>query len=400
MPYRDSKLTRLLKESLGGNTKTLMLACVTPSYMHYEETLNTLKYAARARKIQNPAKRNVKSDNKSIAKVKKLIKELKNEVFSLKTQIREAQDTDISAVESTAIVSNNRRNSCVIPVNYDFNSEDLIELIGCSKAIGKKKSKIKTLKKFLKFEFVQLQQYFMSQKDKYDSSDKHYEELQGYFEELLLTLRDKVRLTNNCKEIQFAQQELKQKGISEDGYINFKELFQQNKTSLSSTQKVTDNLIKKIQSKLGVMGLKDTAFKENIDNNYEYFQHRELEMQKENIDIKVENLELRKYLAEVRNKYSDDSEVQQLKQQKSEMRKEKQAAEKIVNNVQKQIFLKNKEILQARKKASSHINNLVVYFQGQIITQVKFSSFLSNFIYFRCSLKYQRWKRLKSEAIS
>lgn len=80
VPYRDSKLTRLLKDSLGGNTKTLMLACVTPSYQHYEETLNTLKYAARARRIKNPAKRNVKDGNSSLAKVKKVIKELKMEV--------------------------------------------------------------------------------------------------------------------------------------------------------------------------------------------------------------------------------------------------------------------------------------------------------------------------------
>lgn len=51
VPYRDSKLTRLLKDSLGGNTKTLMIACISPSCLAFEETLNTLKYANRARKI-------------------------------------------------------------------------------------------------------------------------------------------------------------------------------------------------------------------------------------------------------------------------------------------------------------------------------------------------------------
>ena len=45
VPYRDSKLTRLLKDSLGGNAKTVMIACITSSYLYYEETLNTLKYA-------------------------------------------------------------------------------------------------------------------------------------------------------------------------------------------------------------------------------------------------------------------------------------------------------------------------------------------------------------------
>lgn len=45
VPYRDSKLTRLLKESLGGNAKTLLIACVTPAFKFVEETINTLKYA-------------------------------------------------------------------------------------------------------------------------------------------------------------------------------------------------------------------------------------------------------------------------------------------------------------------------------------------------------------------
>jgi hypothetical protein len=53
VPYRDSKLTRLLQDSLGGNSQTLMLACVSPADSNFMETLNTLKYANRARNIKN-----------------------------------------------------------------------------------------------------------------------------------------------------------------------------------------------------------------------------------------------------------------------------------------------------------------------------------------------------------
>ena len=60
VPYRDSKLTRLLKDSLGGNTKTLMIACVSPCFLAYEETVNTLKYASRARNIKKKVIRNTK----------------------------------------------------------------------------------------------------------------------------------------------------------------------------------------------------------------------------------------------------------------------------------------------------------------------------------------------------
>ena len=58
IPYRDSKLTRLLQDSLGGNTKTLMIASVSPADDNYDETLTTLRYAARARNIKNTPKVN------------------------------------------------------------------------------------------------------------------------------------------------------------------------------------------------------------------------------------------------------------------------------------------------------------------------------------------------------
>ncbi|CAG8558581.1 15910_t:CDS:2, partial [Racocetra fulgida] len=55
IPYRDSKLTRLLQDSLGGNAQTLMIACVSPAEYNIAETVNTLKYANRARNIKNVA---------------------------------------------------------------------------------------------------------------------------------------------------------------------------------------------------------------------------------------------------------------------------------------------------------------------------------------------------------
>ena len=52
VPYRDSKLTRLLKDSIGGNCRTVMIAAVSPSSLTYEDTYNTLKYADRAKEIK------------------------------------------------------------------------------------------------------------------------------------------------------------------------------------------------------------------------------------------------------------------------------------------------------------------------------------------------------------
>ena len=59
VPYRDSKLTRLLQDSLGGNTKTVMIAAISPADYNYEETLTTLRYASRAKNIKNKPRVNM-----------------------------------------------------------------------------------------------------------------------------------------------------------------------------------------------------------------------------------------------------------------------------------------------------------------------------------------------------
>ncbi|GCB60673.1 hypothetical protein scyTo_0012783 [Scyliorhinus torazame] len=62
IPYRDSKITRILKDSLGGNAKTLMIACISPSSFNFDENLNSLNYAKRAQNIRNRAVINCKKE--------------------------------------------------------------------------------------------------------------------------------------------------------------------------------------------------------------------------------------------------------------------------------------------------------------------------------------------------
>jgi kinesin family protein 4/21/27 len=87
--YRDSKLTRLLQDSLGGNAITYMIACVTPAEFHLSETLNTVQYAQRARAIQSRPRMNQVSDNEGDKQA--LIDRLKVEVAFLRDQIRSSE---------------------------------------------------------------------------------------------------------------------------------------------------------------------------------------------------------------------------------------------------------------------------------------------------------------------
>ncbi|TFK54668.1 kinesin-domain-containing protein [Heliocybe sulcata] len=85
IPYRDSKLTRLLQDSLGGNAHTLMIACVSPAEWNAGETVNTLKYANRARNIKNRVTLNEKEEGwddvewlqTTVARLRKELKTIK-----------------------------------------------------------------------------------------------------------------------------------------------------------------------------------------------------------------------------------------------------------------------------------------------------------------------------------
>jgi len=72
-PYRDSKLTRMLQDSLGGNSKTIMIAAIGPADYNYEETLSTLRYASRAKSIKNAPKIN---ENPKDAKLRQMQDEI------------------------------------------------------------------------------------------------------------------------------------------------------------------------------------------------------------------------------------------------------------------------------------------------------------------------------------
>lgn len=85
--FRDSKLTRLLKDSLGGNCKTVMIANVSPSSISYEDTYNTLKYAARANKIQLSIKKNIVDGDMRLSQYVKINEELKKKVKELEAKL-------------------------------------------------------------------------------------------------------------------------------------------------------------------------------------------------------------------------------------------------------------------------------------------------------------------------
>jgi len=112
IPYRDSKLTRLLQDSLGGNSKTVMVACISPADSNVDESINTLRYASRTRNIQNAAVRNVVATGLSVAEASALRQEnqrLQEQLTLAQAQVAKHKQQQ----EQQQIMSESTSNSCV-----------------------------------------------------------------------------------------------------------------------------------------------------------------------------------------------------------------------------------------------------------------------------------------------
>lgn len=126
IPYRDSKLTRLLQESLGGNYKTTLLVCCSPHPRNVEDTLNTLKFAQRAKTIKNKARVNIK---KSVEEYIKMIEELKIQLAKTKDEAnywkKRAGVHDQFTHRSSLLTEKSLKGLCV----PEITSDDMLESI-------------------------------------------------------------------------------------------------------------------------------------------------------------------------------------------------------------------------------------------------------------------------------
>ncbi|XP_020708233.2 kinesin-like protein KIF19 isoform X2 [Athalia rosae] len=97
--YRDSKLTRLLKEALSGNCRTVMIAHVSPSSTHRDESKNTLVYADRANSISNKVERNVLDVSYHVSQYRNIISDLKNEISRLRNKMQDDRPRSNEALD-------------------------------------------------------------------------------------------------------------------------------------------------------------------------------------------------------------------------------------------------------------------------------------------------------------
>ncbi|XP_038881855.1 kinesin-like protein KIN-8B isoform X1 [Benincasa hispida] len=91
VPYRNSKLTRILKDGLSGNSQTVMIATISPADIQYHHTVNTLKYADRAKEIKTHVQKNIGAVDSHVSDYQRMIDSLQTEVCQLKKKLAEKE---------------------------------------------------------------------------------------------------------------------------------------------------------------------------------------------------------------------------------------------------------------------------------------------------------------------
>ena len=145
VPYRNSKLTRLLKFSLGGNCKTVMIVCVAPTSNHFDDTHNTLVYAERATKIKTKVvTRNVVNVDRHVGRYVEAINRLNLEIAELKEKLagRRGSEQEIQARKKAEMRAEVERARTDIRTKVEQTKSSIVDGAICSGKMSIAKCKL------------------------------------------------------------------------------------------------------------------------------------------------------------------------------------------------------------------------------------------------------------------
>ncbi|CAO1400372.1 unnamed protein product [Diamesa serratosioi] len=179
IPYRDSKLTRLLQDSLGGNTKTLMIACISPADYNYEETLSTLRYASRAKNIKN--KPIINEDPKDA-----MLREYQEEISILRKMLEKTSNTTNTEISESEI---------------DIQEQIKFEKLKIEQEFEEKARQLKIEHEQQKKEKEELLQSMKELKQEYELKLLNVKEITANTEPSLKEVQDETKITERIKSI-------------------------------------------------------------------------------------------------------------------------------------------------------------------------------------------------------
>eukprot|EP01022_Parablepharisma_sp_SALTPOND_P026439 TRINITY_DN636_c0_g1_i1.p2 TRINITY_DN636_c0_g1~~TRINITY_DN636_c0_g1_i1.p2 ORF type:complete len:1463 (-),score=213.99 TRINITY_DN636_c0_g1_i1:13076-17464(-) len=364
IPYRDSKLTRLLQDSLGGNAKTSMVVTIGPYMKHVDETLSSLKFGKRAMHVQNKPRINQKIDYKGLCielqgklyEKNELLNEAETKIKKLSEVLKHREEVPTRILKERPI--NNNENKGVAEKGGKQELEEL------------KKSHIEAIRKK-----EQEHKEFLVEVDKMMADQEAT--LQQYKAELV---QKNTEIEKNAKEIQKLRQQLKD---ALDSHKHKEE-------NVAKSQKEQNEIVLKYKIQLND-AMETIQFKEEEVSKLE----AEIEcLKKQNIALgediasigkekSVQEEELKSSLEECENKYKERLREEEELHQQTLVEKDKEISEllTIKEECEKQIKeLKNKvEKLESEKEISEQMSkNEVGHFEKTIIQKEEAIQSLEN----------------------
>lgn len=245
IPYRESKLTRLLQDSLGGKTKTSIIATISPSHCNLEETMSTLDYASRAKSIKNKPEVNQKFTKKA------LIREYTDEIEKLKRDLVATRD------KNGVYVAEENYNDMVL--RLEKNEADICEKIATIRAVNEELNKKEEIMRELKVDLIRT----MDERDRRDSLivklDKEATNLRSLaeiYENDMKLLHDKIERTIDVEKTNESAIEKLRNRVMETNtsFSNTLSLFEiKNREYLDTQEKLSDDMLNQ-----------NTSFKNNL----------------------------------------------------------------------------------------------------------------------------------------
>ncbi|CAK75209.1 unnamed protein product (macronuclear) [Paramecium tetraurelia] len=290
VPYRESKLTRILQDSLGGNSNTYMIACISPAASNYEETINTLKYASRAREIKNKPTQNRDPHAAQVMALKQSINYLSDQIKQYQQLLVENNiNTDsvkINQIAITDLIYQNQQQSCT------YHTDQINKLKSQNLSLDQKLSQIQK-------DFLLLQKDYSESEIECFKAKKQRDQVLKWFQDARKLLIQN-NITSNFVE-----------DTNLDSYyneiFNLKKIVQEQEQKIQQLQQRNDTLIKEAhrdqkllllqyhkQNKLLNLGetndeyeMDETEFLEN-DQKIEEQENHLIEMDKQQTEIKLQ----------------------------------------------------------------------------------------------------------------
>ena len=315
IPYRDSKLTRLLKDSLGGNSRTVMIANVSPFIYSFDDTYNTLNYADRAKHVKTRVKANIIDNNNksSINNYLDVIKHLQNKVILLQNKLYTNNNLiNISKKEKSNLNENEKNCDENLKIYNYFDKKKSI-----SKSLEKSNQRKSNKENINNINDINYINKIIDNKNIGDIIEENEKKIYRIIEEFAQLSKAEVQIKQKVMGIQYDIYNLNNKLLNNETFYpislstSFAQRGKSEKTKLKSLKKILDKNL----SLLGDISQKNENFlkkyTENIDDNtivmsdfqknYMYLINKSCEIQKENIEIKYDNALIRNDLNKTDN---------------------------------------------------------------------------------------------------